>query len=37
MNFDKKMIEAILSDVREHDPIKSEKIINKEGWESFEH
>lgn len=37
MNFDKKMIEAILSDVREHDPIKSEKIINKEGWENFEH
>lgn len=36
MSFDKKMIEAILSDVREHDPIYSEKIINKEGWENFE-
>ena len=37
MSFDKKMIEAILNDVREHDPIYSEKIINKEGWENFEH
>ena len=36
MSFDKKMIEAILSDVREHDSKYSEKIINEEGWENLE-